>query len=186
MSPECAADLDRYRGLWNRLQTVRASVEACKARIREQLELVSALDAAGRVAKRRYQDVLKQAGSTGDEPTTASAKAELAAAEANLAEAQGKLQILQAELPKLEGQRPNPGELDAARRSAWEAIWRDLLKNVSQETQQLVARTYAALLAYKSDAAYSMAISALFSVPPTRQECASLTEQLAREYSIPL
>jgi hypothetical protein len=186
MGPECAASLDRYRNLWNRLQTVRASVEACKGRIREQLELVSKLDGAARVAKLRYQDVLTRSCGTGDEQTTGRAKAELAAAEGDLAEAQGRLQGLQGELPKLEGQRPNAAELEAARRSAWEAIWQDLRNNVPQETQQLVARTYAALLAYKPDAAYSMAISALFSAPPTRQECASLAEQLAREYSIPL
>jgi transposase len=185
MSPECTAALERYRSLWNRAESGRASIEATKARIREQLEKLTRLDGAARKARLNYQEVLKEVGSALDEKG-APEKADLGTANANLAEAQGRLQSLQAELPKLQAQIPNAGELDATRRAAWEAIWRDLMNKLPTEIQQLVAQTYAALLAHKTDASYSMALASLFSAPPGRQECSRLTQQLAAEYSIPI
>jgi hypothetical protein len=161
-------------------------IEAVKARTREQIDKVSELEASARMARLRYQHLLKQSAGTLDQEMATVAKTELATAEANLAEGQGILQGLQRELPQLQTQMPSAADVDAARRAAWEAIWMDLRQQVPKEMLQLVTRTYAALLAYKNDAPYATALASLFPDPPTRQECARLTEEMAREYSIPL
>lgn len=187
MTPEGAEILDRYRKLRNQAESLRAEIDAVRARTREQLSKVSELEAAARMAKGRYQQVLpKHVAGNLDEHVAKAAKEELATAEADLAEGKGLLQALQSELPKLQGQIPNAADLEAARRAAWEAIWRDLQAQVPNEVPHLVARMYAALLAFRSDAPYSAALAALCPDPPTREDCARLIEQLAGQYSIPL
>lgn len=187
MTPEGAEILDRYRKLRQQAESLRAGIDAVRARIREQLNKVGELEAAARRAKGRYQQVLPEhvAGNL-DEQVAKAAKEELATAEADLAEGKGLLQALQTELPKLQSQIPVPADLEGARRAAWEAIWRDLQAQVPNEVPHLVASMYAALLAYKPDAPYSAALSALCPDPPSRDDCARLVEQLAGQYSIPL
>src|SRR5205823_9352527 len=132
---------------WNQAEAMRTAIDGSKALVRVQLDKVSKWEAAARTAKLRYQQAVKQAGALVEQ--TAAAKADLAAAEASLVEAQAILNRLQAELPKLQSQIPSYGELEIARRAAWEAIWRDLRSKIPQETQLIVACAYAALIAYK-------------------------------------
>lgn len=178
--------LDEYRSLAKQADSLRAKLEAAKARIRGLLERVSELEGGSRKAKRRYQQVLPKhiAGNMAEEVAKA-AKQDLATAEGDLAEAKGVLQALQTELPRLNGEMPRAAVLEAARRAAWEAIWQDLQAQVPKEVPQLVARIYVALLAARPDAPYSAALTAIFSDPPRKQDCARLTEQLAKEYGIP-
>ncbi|MBI3003145.1 MAG: hypothetical protein HYY54_05950 [candidate division NC10 bacterium] len=187
MTPEGAESLDRYRKLRQTAEGLRAEIDTVRARIREQLTRVAEVEVAARRAKARYQQVLPKqvAGNLGEDVARA-AKEELAAGEADLAEAKGLLQALQLELPKLEVQIPNAANVEAARRAAWEAIWRDLQAQVPREVPHLVAKMYAALLAFQPDAPYSAALAALCPDPPRRDDCAPLIEQLAGQYSIPL
>jgi hypothetical protein len=184
MTPEGMAILDRYRSLRKLGDAVTAALELNLARTRDQMEKVNQFEAAARKARAEYHVALNQAGT--NHPETIAAKAQLAKAEATLAEGQGILQTLRAEVPKLQGQMPSRGEIEVARKNAWEAIWEDLRSNISSDLQQFVGQSYAALVAYKVDAPYSVALSSLFPAPPTRQECTRLTEELARLYSIPL
>ena len=178
--------LDEYRSLAKQADSLRAKLEAAKARIRGLLERVSELEGGSRKAKRRYQQVLPKhvAGNMAEEVAKA-AKQDLATAEGDLAEAKGVLQALQTELPRLNGEMPRAAVLEAARRAAWEAIWQDLQAQVPKEVPQLVARIYVALLAARPDAPYSAALTAIFPDPPRKQDFARLTEQLAKEYGIP-
>ena len=187
MTPEGAEILDRYRRLRKQADSVRAEIETVRARIREQLQKVGEREGAARRAKVHYQQVLpKHVAGNLDEHMAKTAKEELATAESDLAEGKGLLQALQLELPALQGQIPNAADVEAARRATWEAIWRDLQAQVPKEVPHLVARMYAALLAYQPGAPYSAALAALCPHPPTRDECARLIEQLAGQYSIPL
>ena len=187
MTPEGAEVLDRYRELRKHVEGLRAGVDTVRARIREQLAKFAELEVAARRAKTRYQQVLpKHVAGNLDEQVAKAAKEELAKAEADLAESKALLQALETELPKLQGQVPNSANLEAARRAAWEAIWRDLKAQVPNEVAHVVARIYAALLAYQPDAPYSAALAALCPDPPSREDCRPLIEQLAGQYSIPL
>jgi hypothetical protein len=184
MTPEGMAILDRYRSLRKLADAATAALDLTQARTRDHMEKVNQFEAAARTARAEYQARLKQAGT--NDPGTMAAKTALAKAEATLAEGLGILQTLRAEVPKLQGQMPSRGDLEVARKNAWEAIWEDLRSNISPDLQQFVGQSYAALVAYKVDAPYSVALSSLFPTPPTRQECTRLTEELARLYSIPL
>ena len=178
--------LDEYRSLAKQADSLRAKLDAAKARIRGLLERVSELEGGSRKAKRRFQQVLPKhvAGNMAEEVAKA-AKQDLATAEGDLAEAKGVLQVLQTELPKLNGEMPRAAVLEAARRAAWEAIWQDLQAQVPKEVPQLVARIYVALMAARPDAPYSAALAALCPDPPRKQDCLRIAEQLAKEYAIP-
>ena len=178
--------LDEYRSLAKQADSLRAKLDAAKARIRGLLERVSELEGGSRKAKRRFQQVLPKhvAGNMAEEVAKA-AKQDLATAEGDLAEAKGVLQALQTELPKLNGEMPRAAVLEAARRAAWEAIWQDLQAQVPKEVPQLVARIYVALMAARPDAPYSAALAALCPDPPRKQDCLRIAEQLAKEYAIP-
>lgn len=178
--------LDEYRSLANQADSLRAKLEAAKARIRGLLERASDLEGGARRAKRRYQQLLPKhvAGNMAEE-VARGAKQDLATAEGDLAEAKGVLQALQTELPKLNGEMPRAATLETARRAAWEAILLDLQAQLPKEVPQLVARIYVALLASRRDAPYSAALTALCPDPPRKQDCLRIAEQLAKEYGIP-
>ena len=178
--------VDEYRSLAKQADSLRAKLEAAKARIRGLLERVSELEGGARKAKRRYQQVLPKhvAGNMAEE-IARGAKQDLGSAEGDLAEAKGVLQALQTELPRLTGEMPRAAVLETARRAAWEAILLDLQAQVPKEVPNLVARIYVALLASRPDAPYSAALAALCPDPPRKQDCLRTAEQLAKEYGIP-
>jgi len=185
MSPEQGGILDRYRTLWRQAQSQRAKAEELKSRSRELSARVSQLESAVRLARGHYQQVLPRhvAGHV-DEHTVNKAKEDLAHAEADLAEAKGTFQALQGELPKVAAQIPSVGEIELARRAAWEVIYRDLLAQVPKEVPQLMAKIYAALLEHHPDATFSVALLAMCPEAPSRRQCTELTEQLAAAYDI--
>ncbi len=185
MSLEQDGILERYRTLWRQAQSQRAKVEDLKTRSREESTRVSQLESAVRLARSHYQQVLPRhvAGHL-DEQTVNKAKEDLARAEADLAEAKGIFQALQAELPKAQAQIPTAGEIDIARKAAWEVIYRDLLTQVPKEVPQLVAKIYAALLEHHPEATFPLALLAMCPEPPSRRLCTELTEQLAATYNI--
>jgi len=178
--------VDEYRNLAQQADSLRAKLEAAKARIRGLLERVSELEGGARKAKRRYQQALPKhvAGNMAEE-VARGAKQDLGSAEGDLAEAKGVLQALQTDLPKLNGEIPRAAALETARRAAWEAIWQDLQAQVPKEVPHLLARIYVALMAARPDAPYSAALMTIFPDPPRKQECGRLLEQLAKEYGIP-
>ncbi|MGH7166304.1 MAG: hypothetical protein ACREIS_12360 [Nitrospiraceae bacterium] len=185
MSPEQGGILDRYRTLWRQAESQRAKAEELKTRSRELSARVSELESAVRLARGHYQQVLpRHVAGQGDEHTVNKAKEDLAQAEADLAEAKGMFQALQAQLPKVESQIPSAGEVELARRAAWEVIYRDLLAQVPKEVPQLLAKIYAALLEHHRDAAFPVALLAMCPEPPSRRQCAQLIEQLAAAYDI--
>jgi len=102
--------VDEYRSLAKQADSLRAKLEAAKARIRGLLERVSELEGGARKAKRRYQLVLPKhvAGNMAEE-IARGAKQDLGSAEGDLAEAKGVLQALQTELPRLTGEKPPDG-----------------------------------------------------------------------------
>ena len=185
MSPEEDAILNRYRALWKQAESLRAKAEELKTRSREQSARVTQLESAVRQARDHYQQVLPRhlAGQM-DEDTVTKAKENLARAETNLAEARVMFQTLQADLPKVQGKIPSAGEIELARRAAWEVIYRDLLAQVPQEMPQFAAKLFAALLVHHPTAPFSAAVLAMCPEPP-RRECTQLTEQLAAVYDIP-
>lgn len=178
--------LDEYRNLAKQAESLRARLDAAKARIRGLLDRVSELEGVERKAKRRYQQVLPKhvAGNMAEE-VARGAKQDLATAGGDLAEAKGVLQALQTELPKISGEMPKPAVLEAARRAAWEAIWQDLQSQIPKEVPQLLSRVYVALMAARPDAPYSAALTSIFPDPPRKQDCTRILEQLAKEYGIP-
>lgn len=186
MSPEQVGILERYRTLWRQAESQRAKAEALKTRSRDQSARVSQLESAVRLARNHYQQILsKHMAGQVDEHIVNKAKEDLAHAEADLAEAKGMLQALQAELPKVVAQIPSAGDLEIARRAAWEVVYRDLLTQVPKEAHQLVAKIYAALLVHHPDAGFSSALLAMCPEPPTRRQCTQLSEELAAAYDIP-
>lgn len=185
MSLEQDGTLERYRTVRRRAESQRAKVEELKTSTRELSARISQLESAVRLARGHYQQVLPRhvAGQV-DELTVTKAKDDLARVEADLAEARGMFQALQAELPKAQAQIPSVGEMELARRAAWEVIYRDLLAQVPRDVPQLVAKIYAALLEHHPEATFSVALLAMCPEAPSRRQCTELTEQLAAAYHI--
>lgn len=186
MNGDDAAALEEYRKLRERVDRERQRILDVKAQIRQQTDRLSALEAAARDARREYHRILKQDASQAyEDGPIMEAKRTFASKEADLAEARAILESLEAELPKLEASLPNHTEMDAARRTAWLVISRDIQARVPKETHEIVANAYAALLQHNPEATLHMVLTAIFTAAPTRLECGRLVEQLAREFNVP-
>src|SRR5439155_22158665 len=105
--------VDEYRSLAKQADSLRAKLEAAKARISGLLERVSELEGGARTAKRRYQLVLpKHVAGNMVEEIARGAKKDLGSAKSDIAEAKGVLQALRTELATLTGELPRADVLE--------------------------------------------------------------------------
>ncbi len=189
MSSEDVHILERYRTLRKRVDEQKAQVQKLKAQIRDQLERVDQLDVAARQAKNRYQSISARQGVGGREGDTSGVDADkhdVGTTEADLVEARTLLCGLEAELPKMRSGAFDAAEIDSARRAAWEAIARDLQAQIPKGLDELIGKVFAATLEFRPQASFPVALASVCPVELRRDQCPSLLEQLAQEYSIPL